>query len=172
MPQTPTTEPGELARAAQARLAHTVNFGPDLGAARERGWTIDIERSDLEACAQAAGGHEPGAVIGAGARAVGVAGAGAGAGVAGRVAGAGRGPGGAGMNGRVPRMRVKRFSCVPMLSCGFVPQRASKRSVCIAVTGDRTCLGSSRRMSRASRASARVGPQARRETRQRDNHAQ
>src|ERR1022692_5163885 len=53
MPQTPTTEPGELPRAAQARLARTVNFGPDLGAAQERGWTIDIERSHLEACAQA-----------------------------------------------------------------------------------------------------------------------
>jgi endoglucanase len=53
MPQTPSTEPGELARTAQARLARTVNFGPDLGAARERGWTIDIERSHLEACAQA-----------------------------------------------------------------------------------------------------------------------
>jgi endoglucanase len=53
MPQAPTTEPGELARAAQARLARTVNFGTDLGAARERGWTIDIRRSHLEACAQA-----------------------------------------------------------------------------------------------------------------------
>lgn len=53
MPQTPTTEPGELARAAQAQLARTVNFGPDLGAARERGWTVDIQRSHLEACAQA-----------------------------------------------------------------------------------------------------------------------
>ena len=53
MAQTPTTEPGERARAAQARLARTVNFGPDLGAAMERGWTIDIERSHLEACTQA-----------------------------------------------------------------------------------------------------------------------
>jgi endoglucanase len=41
------------ARVAQARLARTVNLGPDLGAALERGWTIDIERSHLEACAQA-----------------------------------------------------------------------------------------------------------------------
>jgi endoglucanase len=53
MAQTPTAEPGECARAAQARLARTVNLGPDLGAAMERGWTIDIERSHLEACAQA-----------------------------------------------------------------------------------------------------------------------
>jgi endoglucanase len=53
LPQAPTAGPGELARAAQARLARTVNFGPDLGAALERGWTLDIQRSHLEACAQA-----------------------------------------------------------------------------------------------------------------------
>ena len=47
------TEPAELARAAQARLARTVNAGPDLGAELEHGWTIDIQRSHLEACAQA-----------------------------------------------------------------------------------------------------------------------
>ncbi len=40
MPQAPAAEPGERARAAQARLARTVDFGPDLGAAQERGWTI------------------------------------------------------------------------------------------------------------------------------------
>lgn len=53
MPSTPATEPDELARAAQAGLARTVCFGPDLGATRERGWTVDIERSHPEACAQA-----------------------------------------------------------------------------------------------------------------------
>ncbi|MGB6580145.1 MAG: cellulase family glycosylhydrolase [Streptosporangiaceae bacterium] len=53
MPETPATAPDELARLAQARLARTVNVGPDLGAAQERGWTIDIQRSHLEACALA-----------------------------------------------------------------------------------------------------------------------
>jgi endoglucanase len=53
VPRTPTTEPGELARAAQARLARTVNVGPDLGGPQERGWTIDVQRSHLEACREA-----------------------------------------------------------------------------------------------------------------------
>jgi endoglucanase len=53
MPQAPTAEPGELARTAQARLARTVNFGTYLGAEREQGWTIDIQRCHLEACAKA-----------------------------------------------------------------------------------------------------------------------
>ena len=38
--------------AAHARLARTVNIAPDFGAAMERGWTIDVERSHLEACAE------------------------------------------------------------------------------------------------------------------------
>ena len=38
--------------AAHARLARTVNIAPDFGAAMERGWTMDVERSHLEACAE------------------------------------------------------------------------------------------------------------------------
>jgi endoglucanase len=52
MPSLPTTDPSQLAREAHARLARTVNLGPDLGAPLERGWTIGIERSHLEACAE------------------------------------------------------------------------------------------------------------------------
>lgn len=52
MPSIPTTDPGQLAREAHARLARTVNISPDLGAPLERGWTIDIERAHLEACAE------------------------------------------------------------------------------------------------------------------------
>jgi endoglucanase len=46
------TDPSKLAREAHARLARTVNIGPDLGAPLERGWTIGIRRSHLEACAE------------------------------------------------------------------------------------------------------------------------
>jgi endoglucanase len=46
------TEPSRLAREAHSRLARTVNIGPDLGAPQERGWTIKVERSHLEDCAQ------------------------------------------------------------------------------------------------------------------------
>lgn len=53
MPRTPATPTAELACAAQARLARTVNFGPDFGAPQEQGWTIDVRRSHLEACAEA-----------------------------------------------------------------------------------------------------------------------
>jgi endoglucanase len=42
---------GQPAQEAHARLARTVNIAPDLGAALERGWTIDPQRSHLEACA-------------------------------------------------------------------------------------------------------------------------
>ena len=41
-----------LALAAHKRLARTVNIGPDLGAPFERGWTIDVGREHLEACAR------------------------------------------------------------------------------------------------------------------------
>jgi hypothetical protein len=47
-----TTDPIRLVREAHARLARTVNIGPDLGAPQERGWTITVERSHLEDCAQ------------------------------------------------------------------------------------------------------------------------
>jgi len=47
-----TTDPVRLAREAHARLARTVNMGPDLGAPQERGWTIAVERSHLEDCAR------------------------------------------------------------------------------------------------------------------------
>jgi endoglucanase len=47
-----TTDPSQLARDAHIRLARTVNIGPDLGSPLERGWTIDVERVHLEACAQ------------------------------------------------------------------------------------------------------------------------
>jgi endoglucanase len=54
MSSAPTTDPSQLAREAHARLARTVNISPDLGGPMEQGgWTIDIERSHLEACAQA-----------------------------------------------------------------------------------------------------------------------
>jgi endoglucanase len=43
---------GHAAREAHARLARTVNIAPDLGAPQERGWTIGVERSHLEACAR------------------------------------------------------------------------------------------------------------------------
>jgi hypothetical protein len=52
MPSAPATDPSQLAREAHARLARTVNLGPDLAAPLERGWTIGIERSHLEACAE------------------------------------------------------------------------------------------------------------------------
>lgn len=48
----PPADPMGLARQAHARLARTVNVGPDLGAAPERGWTITVERSHLEDCAR------------------------------------------------------------------------------------------------------------------------
>jgi endoglucanase len=51
MPAELTTDPTRLAREAHARLARTVNIGPDLGAPEERGWTITVERSHLEDCA-------------------------------------------------------------------------------------------------------------------------
>jgi endoglucanase len=47
-----TTDPIQLAREAHARLARTVNIGPDLGAPQERGWSINVERSHLEDCVQ------------------------------------------------------------------------------------------------------------------------
>jgi endoglucanase len=47
-----TADPIRLAREAHARLARTVNIGPDLGAPQERGWTITVERPHLEDCAQ------------------------------------------------------------------------------------------------------------------------
>jgi len=47
-----TTGPVRLAREAHARLARTVNIGPDLGAPQERGWTITVERPHLEDCAR------------------------------------------------------------------------------------------------------------------------
>lgn len=47
-----TTDPIRVAREAHARLARTVNIGPDLGAPQERGWTIIVERSHLEDCAR------------------------------------------------------------------------------------------------------------------------
>jgi endoglucanase len=47
-----TTDPIRLARGAHARLARTVNIGPDLGAPQERGWTITVERPHLEDCAR------------------------------------------------------------------------------------------------------------------------
>jgi endoglucanase len=47
-----TTDPVRLVRDAHARLARTVNIAPDLGAPQERGWTINVERSHLEDCAQ------------------------------------------------------------------------------------------------------------------------
>ena len=46
------TDPAGLARDAHARLARTVNIGPDFGGRLEQGWTIDVERSHLEACAE------------------------------------------------------------------------------------------------------------------------
>jgi endoglucanase len=52
MPAEPTTEPARLAHEAHARLARTVNIGPDLGAPQERGWTLPVERWHLEDCAQ------------------------------------------------------------------------------------------------------------------------
>jgi endoglucanase len=48
----PASEQGALARAAQARLARTVNLAPDFGTPLEQGWTFDLQRSHLEACAQ------------------------------------------------------------------------------------------------------------------------
>ncbi len=47
-----TTDPSQLAREAHARLARTVNIGPDLGAPQEQGWTITVERAHLEDCAR------------------------------------------------------------------------------------------------------------------------
>jgi endoglucanase len=52
MSAAPATDPAQLAREAHNRLARTVNIGPDLGTAMERNWTIDLERSHLEACAE------------------------------------------------------------------------------------------------------------------------
>lgn len=53
MSSAPTTGPGQLAREAHARLARTANIAPDFGGRMEQGgWTIDVERSHLEACAQ------------------------------------------------------------------------------------------------------------------------
>ncbi len=46
------TDPARLARDAHARLARTMNIGPDLGGPLERGWTIDVQRSHLQACAE------------------------------------------------------------------------------------------------------------------------
>ncbi|HEX3516457.1 MAG TPA: cellulase family glycosylhydrolase [Trebonia sp.] len=47
-----TTDPSQLAREAHARLARTVNIAPDFGGRMEQGgWTLDIGRSHLEACA-------------------------------------------------------------------------------------------------------------------------
>lgn len=42
----------EKALAAHARLARTVNISQDLGADLERGWSIDIKRDHLAACAE------------------------------------------------------------------------------------------------------------------------
>jgi hypothetical protein len=39
MSDAPLTGPDRLARAAQARLARTINIGPDFGTRLERGWT-------------------------------------------------------------------------------------------------------------------------------------
>jgi endoglucanase len=52
MSSAPAPGPAQLAQQAHARLARTVNIAPDLGAPLERGWTVDIERSHLEACAR------------------------------------------------------------------------------------------------------------------------
>lgn len=53
MPSEPTTDPGELARDAHARLARTVNIGQDFGdRLSQGGWTLDIQRSHLEAIAE------------------------------------------------------------------------------------------------------------------------
>jgi endoglucanase len=46
------TDPVRLVREAHARLSRTVNIGPDLGAPQERGWTVGVQRSYLEDCAQ------------------------------------------------------------------------------------------------------------------------
>jgi endoglucanase len=48
----PASEQDSLARAAQARLARTVNIAPDFGTPLERGWTFDLQRAHLEACAR------------------------------------------------------------------------------------------------------------------------
>jgi endoglucanase len=52
MSDPPTSSPESPARAAAARLARTVNIAPDFGTPLDRGWTFDLERSHLEACAR------------------------------------------------------------------------------------------------------------------------
>jgi endoglucanase len=52
MSTTPTTDPAALARAAHTRLARTINIGPDFGTRMEQNWTVDLNRSHLEACAE------------------------------------------------------------------------------------------------------------------------
>jgi endoglucanase len=51
-PRAPLADQESLARAAQARLARTVNIAPDFGTRLEQNWTFDLERSHLEACAR------------------------------------------------------------------------------------------------------------------------
>ncbi len=42
-----------VAEAANRRLARTINLGIDLGSPLERGWTVEIEPSQLDACVDA-----------------------------------------------------------------------------------------------------------------------